>query len=102
MAVELLESGKTIVSVVEELGIRANLLEKWRRRYKKNGASSFINGSRKAFSEEEKEILRLKKEPRSIREERDILKRQPCRQAGLPQATVKVSIHKKESSVLFC
>jgi len=74
MAIELVESGKTIVSVAEDLGINSDLLGKWRRQYKKQGASSFVGGQ-KVLSEEEKEILRLKRELRSVREERDILKK---------------------------
>ena len=74
MAVELVESGRTIRSVANDLGIREDTLSKWRRKFKEEGANSF-SGKKKILNEQEKEILRLKRSLRSVQEERDILKK---------------------------
>ena len=75
MAVELIESHKTVAEVSEELGVHKNLLYQWRSKFQKKGKHSFSGNGIKSLTTEEAEIERLKKELREVEIERDILKK---------------------------
>jgi transposase len=75
MAVELIESHKTVAEVSEELGVPKYLLYQWRDSFLKKGQHSFSGNGKKSLTPEEGEIERLKKELREVEIERDILKK---------------------------
>lgn len=75
MAVNLCHSGKPSKEVAEELGVRRDMINRWKREYEANGDNSFSGNGNEQLSEEEAEIARLKKELQDTREERDILKK---------------------------
>lgn len=67
---------KPVSKIAEDLGIRENLLWRWKKEYRKAGANSFPgNGNRQAGSDQEEEIRRLKQELHVVMMERDILKK---------------------------
>lgn len=73
-AVRLLEqSDKPIAELARELGIRRNLLYKWRDTLSAKGEASFPGAGRKRDFEEEN--ARLRRELERVKEERDILKK---------------------------
>jgi transposase len=75
MAVELVESGKTTMEVANDLGIRRELVCRWRREYLDKTTGSFSGHGNSNFTDEQKEIAQLKKELRDTQMERDILKK---------------------------
>ena len=75
MAVELVLSGKSSKSVGEDLGIRTDLVNRWRREYERNKTGSFSGQGTPNLTPEEKEIARLKRALREAEMERDILKK---------------------------
>lgn len=75
MAVNLCLSGKKPKEVARELGIRDELLRRWRREYDKYQEGSFSGHGNVNMNHEQKEITRLKKELRDVQIERDILKK---------------------------
>jgi len=75
MAIELLNSSnKTASQVARELEVPPDLLNRWRRELSTNEHSFQGNGNAN-LSEEQKEIVRLKKELESAKIEREILKK---------------------------
>ncbi|TCL63375.1 transposase [Hydrogenispora ethanolica] len=69
-------SGKAVSKIAEDLGIRENLLWRWKKEKRLAGANSFPgNGNRQAGSDLEEEIRRLKQELHLVQMERDILKK---------------------------
>ena len=73
-AVRLLEqSDKPATELARELGIRRNLLYKWRDTLSEKGDASFPGVGRKRDFEEEN--ARLRRELERVKEERDILKK---------------------------
>ncbi len=71
-AVKLLnESGKSATVIADNLGIKSDLLSRWRK--------EFADESKKAFTGKgnprDEEVARLKKENADLRMERDILKK---------------------------
>lgn len=75
MAVNLVFAGKSTKEVAEELGIRAELVRRWRREYEQFQEGSFSGHGNTKMTDEQKEIARLRKELRDTQEERDILKK---------------------------
>ena len=75
MAVNLCDTGKTAKEVANELGIRADLISRWRREYDQHKEGSFSGHGNVNMTEDQKEIVRLKKELREAQLERDILKK---------------------------
>jgi transposase len=75
MAVELCLSGRPTSEVAKELGIRANLLSRWKREYKQRKEGSFSGHGKPALSPEQAEVTKLKKQLREAEIERDILKK---------------------------
>ena len=69
-----LRSDKTAIGVARDLGIRADLLYRWKSEYLKDRAHSF-SGTGHLQDPEEERIRRLERELRSVQEERDILKK---------------------------
>ena len=70
-AVELTRmEGVTISQIARDLGIRANMLGRWRRELSESGEKAF-QGQGKARDEE---MARLKRELAQVRKERDFLK----------------------------
>ncbi len=68
------QSGKNLQEIAFGLGVSTNSLREWVRRAESNGAP---NGqSRTSLSQDEREeLLRLQRENRILREEREILKK---------------------------
>ncbi len=75
MAVELHLSGKSSQEVGRELGIRPDLISRWTREYKADGAGSFPGNGKQNLTGEQKEIVALKKALNEASIERDILKK---------------------------
>ena len=61
--------------IAEELGIRPELLYRWRREYQKYDNNSFPGKGEPKMTDLEKENARLRKELRDAKMERDILKK---------------------------
>jgi len=61
--------------IAEELGIRPELLYRWRRDYQKYENNSFPGKGKPKMTDPEKENARLRKELRDAKMERDILKK---------------------------
>jgi transposase-like protein len=73
-AVRLLnESDQPITDIARQLGVRRNLLYKWRETLTEKGEASFPGSGRKRDYEQEN--IRLKRELALVKEERDILKK---------------------------
>jgi transposase len=75
MAVELCHSGKPTREVADELGIRAELISRWKRELDQYREGSFSGHGNVNMTDEQKEIARLKKELKDAQIERDILKK---------------------------
>lgn len=73
MAVELSEAKGSLKATAEELGITPQILTRWRR--ERVIAQGTPAGSRAQVSQEQQEIVRLKKELKQAELERDILKK---------------------------
>jgi transposase len=69
----LLESGKTVEEVAEDLGIYWGNLSRWKKEYKKDVEGAFPGMGK--LKPEDEELRRLKKENEGLRQERDILKK---------------------------
>lgn len=75
MAVELMDTHKSVHEIAEELGVREDMLYRWRREMLKKGENVFSGQGKKNLTSEEAEIARLKKQLREAELERDILKK---------------------------
>ena len=75
MVVELSNNRKDFKALASELDIHADLIYRWRREAATHPGSSFPGHGNKIMTEEQKEIVRLKKELRDAQIERDILKK---------------------------
>lgn len=75
-AVELLSSSKkTAVEISQDLGIRTELLYRWKSEYLANRIKAFPGSGHQNLSETEIEMKRLRREKRELEEEREILKK---------------------------
>jgi len=74
-AVELSTARGNAAEIAEELGIKVDLLYRWRREYNEYDKNSFPGQGKMKMTDQEREIARLKKELRDARMERDILKK---------------------------
>ena len=75
MVIELSRNREDISALASELDISADLIYRWRRESEIHRGASFPGQGNKILTEEEKEIVRLKKELRDAQLERDILKK---------------------------
>ena len=75
MAVNLCLSGKSVREVADELGLRDELLRRWKREFGKYGDGSFSGHGNANQTPEQKEITKLRKELKDAQIERDILKK---------------------------
>jgi transposase len=67
----LKSSDKTNTEVAAELGIKQDMLSRWKREYENKSDKSFPGNGNPV----EKELFQLQKELASVKEERDILKK---------------------------
>ncbi len=74
-AVELSFARGNAKEIAEELGIRPELLYRWRREYQQYESNSFPGKGKPKMNEMEREVVRLKKELRDAKMEREILKK---------------------------
>ena len=75
MAVNLCLTGKPTREVAEELGVRTELISRWKREYSQFKEGSFSGHGNPNLTDEQKEIARLRKELLEAQLERDILKK---------------------------
>jgi transposase len=75
MVIELSNNREDYNALASELDIRADLIYRWRREATRHSGASFPGQGNKILTEEQKEIVRLKKELRDAQIERDILKK---------------------------
>lgn len=75
MAVNLCFTGKSSKQVADELGIRVELLRRWKREHEQFQQGSFSGRGNANMTSEQKEIASLKRELREAQLERDILKK---------------------------
>jgi len=70
----MLEGGKrSVLEVSRDLGVRPDILRKWRNLIEEDGNSAFPGSGGIRVGDEE--LIRLRRENRRLREERDILKK---------------------------
>lgn len=67
----LLKSDKTNTAIAAELGIKQDVLSRWKREYEKSSDKAFPGNGNPV----EAELFQLRKELASVKEERDILKK---------------------------
>lgn len=65
----VLQQGYSVAEAAKSLGIAPKLLYNWKARYEEKNSASVINES------EKEELLRLRKENRNLRMEKEILKK---------------------------
>jgi transposase len=75
MVVELSKNRDDIVKLASEMDINPDLIYRWRRLAKAHNEASFPGHGNQILTEEQKEIVRLKKELRDAQMESDILKK---------------------------
>jgi transposase len=75
MVVNLCQSGKSTKEVAEDLGIRPDMVRRWKREYTQYQEGSFSGHGKANMTDEQKEIARLRKELTDAQIERDILKK---------------------------
>ena len=75
MAVDLCHTGRSTKEVAGELGIRAELVRRWRREFSRYYDGSFSGHGKTNLTSEQKEIVELKKALKDAQLERDILKK---------------------------
>ncbi|MBF0123373.1 MAG: transposase [Candidatus Omnitrophica bacterium] len=75
-AIKLLREGiKPAAEIARELGIKRELLYRWRAQVEEKGSGTFKNGPGRPRKEDESEVTRLRRELEAVKEERDILKK---------------------------
>jgi len=74
-AVELSFQRDNMRELAHELGVRPEMLYRWRSEFATLDKGSFPGNGKKKMTDEESEIARLKKELCDVRMERDILKK---------------------------
>lgn len=75
MVVNLCLAGKSSREVADELGLRTELVTRWKREHSQYGEDSFSGHGNANLTPEQKEIARLKKELKDAQIEREILKK---------------------------
>jgi len=74
-AIELSELKKDVRGVAADLAIRPDLIHRWKREFAANDQISFPGNGTQIHTEQELEVLRLRRELADARMERDILKK---------------------------
>jgi transposase len=74
-AVELSFQRDNMRELAHELGVRPEMLYRWRSEFGTLNGGSFPGNGKKKMTVEESELARLKKELQDVRIERDILKK---------------------------
>ena len=74
-AVALCEKRESISLVASDLGIRHDMLRRWKREHSENQSKAFIGGGNAKKKKELTELAQLKKKLRETELERDILKK---------------------------
>ena len=74
-AVALCERRENVSLVAAELGIRHDMLRRWKKEYSENQSKAFIGGGNAKKKKELNELAQLKKKLRETELERDILKK---------------------------
>ena len=69
----VVDQGRDVFQVCEDLEIRPDMLRKWIRKFDKDGAHGFPGSGR--MKPEDEEMRRLRREVERLRMERDILKK---------------------------
>ena len=69
------ESERKKAEIADNLGIRANTLNRWCREYRNNPTLAFPGHGREAMTADEKRIRELEKKLKDTEMERDILKK---------------------------
>ena len=75
MAVNLCLTGKPTREVADELGVRRELVARWKREYEQYKEGSFSGHGNANLTDAQKENIHLKKALREAQLERDILKK---------------------------
>ncbi len=75
MTVELSKNRNNLHELAKELGIRAELIYRWRTEFLDKGEGSFPGHGKPKHTAEEAEIAKLKKQLREVEMERNILKK---------------------------
>lgn len=75
MAVNLCITGKSTKDVANELGIREELVRRWKREFGQYQKGSFSGRGNANMTDDQMQIAQLKKELREAQLERDILKK---------------------------
>lgn len=74
-AVELSNVRGNVQEIARELGVKAELIYRWRKELGSNPSIAFGGNGKKQLTEEQREIAKLKRELNDARLERDILKK---------------------------
>ena len=69
------EPGKTLAAVSRSLGIRNQILSRWRREHAENGTSAFPGNGVEALTDDQRRIRELEVRLREAELDRDILKK---------------------------
>ena len=72
-AVLMVNEGRDVVEVAHELGIRPDMLRKWKRKFEDDGNEAFPGSGRQKPEDEEKR--RLRRENRRLQMQLEILKK---------------------------
>ena len=72
-AVLMVNEGRDVVEVAHELGIRPDMLRKWKRKFEDDGDEAFPGSGRQKPEDEEKR--RLRRENRRLQMQLEILKK---------------------------
>lgn len=75
MAVELSRTRENIQELAQELGIRPELIYRWRSEHLEKPGGSFTGHGKPRHTPKEAEVTRLRKQLRDVEMERDILKK---------------------------
>lgn len=75
MIVNLCLTGKSTKAVAEDLGIRVDLVRRWKREHEQYKGGSFSGHGNSNLTADQKEMVKLKKELKETQIEREILKK---------------------------
>lgn len=75
MIVQLMDSGQKVSVIAEEYGLIESVIYRWRREFKDTARPAFTGNGNVALTDQEKEVVQLKKALKEAQLERDILKK---------------------------